>query len=131
MVATILGILINPRWLPFHRNGYNFLPIRHRWFIFASIPMFYWSSNPLNVFLILPNYDITSKSNMAAKMAAVRSITRIRFIVILEIHLVYIPRLSRLLNTLEQLLLRSDGCGRHNLGNFDKSKMAAISPKWL
>ena len=93
--------------------------------------MFYGSANPLNVFLILPNCDITSKSNMAAKMAAVRSITRIRFIVILEIILVYIPRLSRLLNTLEQLLLRSDGCGRHNLGNFDKSKMAAISLKWL
>ena len=34
--------------------------------------MFYWSSNPLNVFLILPNYDFTSKSNLAANMAAVQ-----------------------------------------------------------
>ena len=42
--------------------------------------MFYGSSNSLNV----PNYDITRKSNMATKMAAVRSVTRIRFIVILE-----------------------------------------------
>ena len=93
--------------------------------------MFYGSANPLNVFLILPNYYPTSKSNMAAKMAAVRSITRIRFIVILEILLVSMPMLFMLLNTLEQLLLRSDGCGRHNLGNFEKSKMAAISLKWL
>ena len=46
--------------------------------------MFYGSANPLNVFLILPNYDVTRKSNIATKMAAVRSVTRIRFIVILE-----------------------------------------------
>ena len=84
VAATICGILRNPRWLPFHWNGYNILPVRHRCFIFASIPMFYGSSNSLNVFLILPNYDITRKSNMATKMAAVRSATRIRFIVILE-----------------------------------------------
>ena len=37
---------------------------------------------------------------MAARMAAVRSVTRIRFIIILEILLVSIPRLSRLLSTL-------------------------------
>ena len=46
--------------------------------------MLYGSANPLNVFLILSNYGITRKSNMAAKMAAIRSVTRIRFIIILE-----------------------------------------------
>ena len=49
--------------------------------LFASIPMFLGSANPLNVFLIPPNYDITGKSNMAANMAAVLSITLIMFIV--------------------------------------------------
>ena len=98
VVATILGILINPRWQPFHRNGYNFLPIRHRWFIFASIPMFYCQI-------------MTSPANpiWRPRWLPFRSITRIRFIVILEILLVSIARLFRLLNTLEQLLLRSDG----------------------
>ena len=48
------------------------------------LSQFLGSANPLNVFLIPPNYDITRKSKMAAKMAAVRSITLIRFIVILE-----------------------------------------------
>ena len=47
-----------------------------------------------------------------------RSITRIRFIVILEILLVYIARLFRLLNTLEQLLLRSDGYVRRSSPTF-------------
>ena len=46
--------------------------------------MFLGSVNPLNVFLILPNYDIIRKYNMAANMAAVLGITVIRFIVILE-----------------------------------------------
>ena len=71
--------------------------------------MFLGSANPLNVFLIPPNYDIIRKYNMAAKIAAILSITLIRFIVIIEIILVSIPRFSRLLNTLEQLLLRLDG----------------------
>ena len=52
--------------------------------MFASIPMFLGSANPLNVFLILPNYDIIRKYNMATNMAAVLGITEIRFIVILE-----------------------------------------------
>ena len=42
-------------------------------------------------------------------MAAVRIVTLIRFIVIREIILVYMPTFSRLLNTLEQLLMRLDG----------------------
>ena len=47
--------------------------------------MFLGSANQLNVFFIPPNYDIIRKYNiMAAKMAAVLSITLIRFIVILE-----------------------------------------------
>ena len=87
----------------------NFIPIHHRRFIFAYIPMFLGSANSLNVFLSPPNYDIIGKYNMAAKIAAVLSITLICFIVILEIILVSIPRFSRLLNTLEQLLLRLDG----------------------
>ena len=36
------------------------------------------SANPLNVFLIPPNYDIIRKYNMAAKIAAVLGITLIR-----------------------------------------------------
>ena len=76
----------------------------------AYIPMFYGSANPLNVFVILPNYDITRKSNKAAQDGcrseyysnSVHSYPR-------EILLVSIPRLSRLLSTLEQLVLRSDG----------------------
>ena len=71
VVATLLGIL---------RNGYNFLHIRQRLLIFASIPMCLGSANPLNVFLIPPNYYTTGKSNMAA----VRSITLILFMVIVE-----------------------------------------------
>ena len=46
--------------------------------------MFLGSANPLNVFLIPPNYDIIRKYNMAAKIAAVLGITLIRFIVIIE-----------------------------------------------
>ena len=42
------------------------------------------SANPLNVFLIPPNYDTIRKYNMAAKIAAVLGITLIRLIVILE-----------------------------------------------
>ena len=53
-------------------------------FIFAPIPMFSGSANPLNVFITSPNYDIIRKYNMAAKIAAVLGITLIRFIVILE-----------------------------------------------
>ena len=72
--------------------------------------MFSGSANPLNVFLTPPNYDIIRKYNMAAKMAActgyysnsVHSYPR-------EIMLVSIPRFSRLLNTLKQLLLPLDG----------------------
>ena len=70
---------ISLKWL------YNFIPIRHRRFIFANIPMFPRSANPLNVFLTPTNYDIIRKYNMAAKIAAVLGITLIRFIVILEI----------------------------------------------
>ena len=45
---------------------------------------------------------------MAAKTAAILSSTLIRLIVIIEIIVVSIPRFSRLLNALEQLL-RLDG----------------------
>ena len=77
--------------------------------------MFLGSANSLNIFLIPPTYDIIRKDNMAAKIAAVLSITLIRFIVILEIMLVSIPMFSRLLNmnTLEQLLLRLGGYLSH------------------
>ena len=46
--------------------------------------MFSGSDNPINVFLIPPNYDIIRKYNMAANIAAVMGITLIRFIVIIE-----------------------------------------------
>ena len=52
--------------------------------MFASIPMFSGSANPLNVFLTTPNYDIIRKNYVAAKIGAVLGITLIRFIVILE-----------------------------------------------
>ena len=67
----------------------KFLPIRQGRFIFASIPVIFGSANPLNVFLIPPNYDITKTYNMAAKMAAVPSISLIRYP--REIMLVSIP----------------------------------------
>ena len=73
--------------------------------------MFYGSSNPLSVFLILPNYDFTSKSNLAAKMAAVQEYYSNSVHSYPRDTLVSIARLFRLLNTLEQLLLRSDGYG--------------------
>ena len=77
--------------------------------------MFLGPANSLNIFLIPPTYDIVRKDNMAAKISAVLSITVIRFIVILEIVLVYIPMFSKLLNmnTLEQLLLRLDSYLSH------------------
>ena len=72
--------------------------------------MFTGSANPLTVFLIPPNYDIIRKYNMAATIAAVLGIySNSVHSYPREIILVSIPRFSRLLNTLQQLLLRLDG----------------------
>ena len=86
----------------------SFLFVTDGSFLHLSL-MFYGSANTLNVFLILPNYEITRKSNMAAKMAAVRSVTRIRFIIILERYLYYYKRsliTINLINCIQFISLR-------------------------
>ena len=100
VVATLLGILRNPRWLPIHWNGYNFLPIRHIWFIFSSI------GRNLNSAKLWHHQKIQYGRQHGCRSEyysdSVHSYPR-------EIILVSTPRFSRLLNTLEQLLLRLYG----------------------
>ena len=90
--------------------------------------MFLGSANPLNVFLIPPNYDIIRKYNMAAKIAAVLGITLIRFIVILERHYGVYSKFFRLLNTLEQLLLRLNG---YRIVQFNVKGVQVLSTRTL
>ena len=108
--ATPLGILRNPRWLLFHWNGYTVILIRHRRFIFESIPVFGFSQS-IECILYSAKLWHNQKIQYYGRQYgccseyysnSVHSYSR-------EILCASIPTFSRLLNTLEQLLLRSYG----------------------